>query len=153
MSLAIGSLEGWPRARSPCRHTRLPHLGPRRYAFTMIDKAENRRYHDMGGLPAGPIENENHEPDLWEKRVDAMMVCLGASAPDGKRLITVDEIRRVIEDLPPDAYDTLSYYERWVHSISTILAERGVYSREELEAKLAEVRARTKDRAGGAAAQ
>ncbi|MDH3232496.1 MAG: nitrile hydratase subunit beta [Alphaproteobacteria bacterium] len=119
----------------------------------MTDKPENRRYHDMGGLPAGPIENEDHEPDLWEKRVDAMMVCLGTSAPDGKRLITVDEIRRVIEDLPPDAYDTMSYYERWVHSIATILAERGVYTPEELDAKLAEVKARSKQQAGEGAAQ
>jgi len=108
----------------------------------MSEKPGNRRYHDMGGLPAGPVGHDEHEPDLWEKRVDAMMVCLGASAPDGKRLITVDEIRRAIEDLPTDAYDNMSYYERWVHSLSTILAERGVYTPDELAAKLAEVKAR-----------
>ena len=118
----------------------------------MTEKTENRRHHDMGGLPAGPVENEDHEPDLWEKRVDALMVCLGTSAPDGKRLITVDEIRRAIEDLPPDAYDTMGYYERWVHSLSIILSERGVFSRDELEAKLAEVKARAREQAGEDAA-
>lgn len=119
----------------------------------MTEKIDNRRHHDMGGLPAGPVVNEEHEPDLWEKRVDAMMVCLGSSAPNGKRLITVDEIRRAIEDLPPGSYDTMTYYERWVHSLTTILAERGVFSRDELEAKLAEVKARAVKPAGGEAAR
>jgi hypothetical protein len=142
-------------ARTVCgrQHARLPGRGPWRYAFTMSDDTENRRYHDMGGLPAGPVENEDHEPDLWEKRVDALMVCLGTSAPGGKGLITVDEIRRAIEDLPPDAYDTMGYYERWVHSLSTILAERGVFTTDELDAKLAEVKARAQERAGGEAAR
>lgn len=108
----------------------------------MSENTDNRRHHDMGGLPAGPVDGGDHEPDLWEKRVDAMMMCLGASAPDGKRLITVDEIRRAIEDLPPDAYDTMSYYARWVHALSTILAERGVFTPDELQAKLTEVKGR-----------
>jgi len=118
----------------------------------MSENTQNRRHHDMGGLPAGPVEGPidggDHEPDLWEKRVDAMMVCLGNSARDGKRLITIDQIRRAIEDLPPDAYDTMSYYARWVHALSTILAERGVFTPDELAAKLAEVEARAAPEAG-----
>lgn len=112
------------------------------YGLAMSDDTENRRYHDMGGLPAGPVEGGDHEPDLWEKRVDAMMVCLGNTGPDGKRMITVDEIRRAIEDLPPDAYDTMSYYARWVHALATILTEHGVVTADELQAKLAEVKGR-----------
>jgi hypothetical protein len=108
----------------------------------MNDKIENRRHHDMGGLPAGPVDGEDHEPDLWEKRVDAMMVCLAGSSPGGQRLITVDQIRRAIEDLPPEAYDTMSYYERWVRALATILTELGVVTADELQARLAEVKAR-----------
>ena len=35
-----------------------------------------RAHHDMGGLPAGPVERTEHDYALWEKRVDAMMVLL-----------------------------------------------------------------------------
>jgi len=108
----------------------------------MAEDQPNRRHHDIGGLPADAVPQDEHELDLWEKRVDALMVVLGTSAPGGKRLITVDEIRRGIEDLPPDAYDTLSYYERWVLSLRTILIERGAFTAEELDAKIAEIGAR-----------
>ena len=32
-----------------------------------------RNYQDMGGQSAGPIEREEHELSLWEKRVEAMI--------------------------------------------------------------------------------
>ena len=43
----------------------------------------------MGGLPAGPVERNEHDYALWEKRVDAMMILLSK-----KGLMTVDELRR-----------------------------------------------------------
>ena len=51
-----------------------------------------RGYHDMGGLPAGPVERSEHDYALWEKRVDALQVLLSA-----KGQITTDELRRGIE--------------------------------------------------------
>jgi len=93
----------------------------------------------MGGLPAGPVERGEHDYALWEKRVDALMVLLGA--PE-RRLIRVDELRRNIEALPPDAYDKMSYYERWVTSIANTLLQRGVVTSDELGRKMAEVAAR-----------
>lgn len=98
-----------------------------------------RQYHDMGGLPAGPVDRHEHESALWEKRVDALLVLLAGRKPP---LMRVDELRRGIEQLPPDAYDRLSYYERWISSISAILVEKGVFDKAELEARVAEVRAR-----------
>src|SRR5262252_11109017 len=77
-----------------------------------------RGHHDMGGLPAGPVERGEHDYALWEKRVDALMVLLGSPQ---RRLVRVDELRRNIEALPPDAYDKMSYYERWVTSIANTL--------------------------------
>jgi len=59
-----------------------------------------------------------------------------------RRILRVDELRRGIEDLGPGAYDELSYYERWIASISNMLIEKGVISIDELGRKMAEVEAR-----------
>jgi len=69
----------------------------------------------MGGQPAGQVERTEHDYALWEKRVDALLVLL--SHKDSHHM-TVDELRRNIEGLGSQAYDTLSYYERWMHSIA-----------------------------------
>jgi hypothetical protein len=100
-----------------------------------------RGVHDMGGLPADKVEPEEHDYDLWERRVDAMMMLLsGVKGP--KRLITVDELRKNIERLPPAAYERMSYYERWVSSITRTLIERGVVTSAELARKMAEIEKR-----------
>jgi hypothetical protein len=97
-----------------------------------------RAHHDMGGERAGPVERTEHTYDPWEKRVDAMLRLLSS---DQHRLIRVDELRRGIESLPADAYDRMSYYERWISSIVYILIEKGVVGRSELEARIAEMKA------------
>lgn len=56
--------------------------------------------------------------------------------------MTVDELRRNIEGLGPGAYDQLSYYERWMHSITQTLIQRGVISVDELDRKMADVEQR-----------
>ena len=79
-----------------------------------------RRHHDMGGLDAGPVEQSEHDYAPWEKKVDAILRLLSA-----KGLITVDELRRGIEEIGPGAYDEMTYYERWITSITNILIEKG----------------------------
>lgn len=98
-----------------------------------------RSHHDMGGLPAGPIERSEHDYAHWEKRVDALMVLL--SAPE-RRLLRVDELRRNIESLGPGAYDAMSYYERWIAAITKVLLERGVITSDELGRRIEAVKAR-----------
>jgi hypothetical protein len=102
-----------------------------------------RGHHDMGGLPAGPVEAAEHDYQLWEKRVDALMVLCSA-----RRIFTVDELRKGIEALPPDAYDRMSYYERWITSICNALIHRGVISVDEVRGKLADIEQRPADSAG-----
>lgn len=97
-----------------------------------------RRHHDMGGLPAGPVEREEHDYAPWEKRVDAILRLLADSK---RRLITTDELRRGIEELGPGAYDQMSYYERWIASITNNLIEKGVISVDELGRRMAQVAA------------
>lgn len=97
----------------------------------------------MGGLPAGRVQATEHDYALWEKRVDALMVLLSASGR-----ITVDELRKNIEAIGSDAYDRMTYYERWIHSISQTLVQRGVISIEELGRKMAQVEARQQGGSG-----
>ena len=99
-------------------------------------------HHDMGGEPAGPISPTEHDYALWEKRVDALMMLLS----DKKRqLLKVDQLRRAIEQLGPEAYDRMSYYERWIASITQNMLERGVFTADELGRKMAAVEARVAD--------
>ena len=108
-----------------------------------IHEVGTRGHHDMGGERAGAVKPQEHDYELWERRVDALMTILsGIKGP--KPLITVDELRKNIEALPPDAYDTMSYYDRWVSSITQTLIQRGVITTEELARKMAEVNGRTK---------
>ena len=86
-----------------------------------------RGVHDMGGLPAGKVEAAEHDYALWEKRVDALLVLLSK-----KGHVTVDELRRNIETLGVEAYDNMSYYERWIYSITQTLIQRGIITIDEL---------------------
>ena len=97
-----------------------------------------RGHHDMGGLPAGKVERTEHDYADWERRVDALMVLL-SGIRGGKKLMTVDELRKNIEAIGPDAYEKMSYYERWVTSITQVMIQRGVITTEELGRKMAEL--------------
>jgi len=97
-----------------------------------------RGHHDMGGLPAGDIDRSTHDYALWEKRVDAMMMLL----TNRLGIMTVDQLRRGIEALPPSAYDDMTYYERWTASIANTLLEAGVISAAELGARIEQVQRR-----------
>lgn len=94
-----------------------------------------RGHHDMGGLPAGPVQRDEHEYEQWEKRVDALMMLLSHK---DRRLLNVDELRRNIESLGAEAYERMGYYERWMHAITQTLIQRGVISIDELGRKMAE---------------
>lgn len=91
----------------------------------------------MGGANAGPVPLEDHDFSLWEKRVDALMILCS-----GKGYFTVDGLRRALEDMGEDAFESMTYYERWIAAINLNLIEKGVYSLEELGERIAEVQAR-----------
>ena len=91
----------------------------------------------MGGDPAGHINHDQHDFALWEKRVDALMVLTSSVG-----LMNTDSLRRVLEDMGKDAYETMSYYERWIASVSQNMVEAGAFSTAELADKMAQVKAR-----------
>lgn len=113
------------------------------------DGDENgRRWHDMGGwfekLDQGrlgqgkaAIDRSQHDFELWEKRVDALMVLASS-----KGLMTVDGLRRALEDMGEQAFDTMSYYERWIASIAQNLVEAGVFTADELRERMEAARER-----------
>jgi hypothetical protein len=102
---------------------------------------KDRAHHDMGGLPAGPVDRSEHEAAFWEKRVDAIMMLLSDKQ---RQLMRVDELRRGIESLGSDAYDKLGYYERWIASIAGLLVEKGVLTQQEIDARIAQLRSQRK---------
>jgi hypothetical protein len=95
-----------------------------------------RMHHDMGGLPAGRVERTEHDYAEWERRIDALSVLMG------NRGVTVDQRRRNIETLPPEEYDRMTYYERWIVALTQSLIQRGVITTAELARKMAEVERR-----------
>ena len=97
------------------------------------------QHHDMGGLPAGPLDRSEHTYAPWEIRTHALLHLLTSAS---RRIMTVDELRRGIEALGSAEYDRLGYYERWINSITQTLLQKGVLTTDELGRKLAEIEAR-----------
>jgi nitrile hydratase beta subunit-like protein len=89
--------------------------------------------HDRGGWPTdSPIDRTEHELEDWEVLTDALVGALSSN-----RVMNVDELRRGIESMPPEEYESASYYERWLYSAETILTEKGVLEPGELDRRVA----------------
>ena len=101
--------------------------------------AKGRTVQDIGGLDFGPIDRHEHDPALWEKRTDAMLILLRDSK---RRAFTVDAHRRMIESYGEQEYDSTTYYQKWIRAVRNLIVEQEIVTREEVEAKMAEVRAR-----------
>ena len=96
------------------------------------------RVHDRGGWPrAGPVDKSEHQLSWWEKRTDAIATLLMTQ----KRVMRVDELRRAIESMEPAAYEGCKYYEKWLHAVETVMAEKGILKREEIDRKVKELEA------------
>ena len=98
-----------------------------------------RAPHDIGGLPGGPVDTEPHAATFWEKQIDAINVLLSDKK---RRIISGDERRLAIESLGEEVYRTLGYYERWTAAATRLLLQKGILSQDEIDAKIAEIRAR-----------
>src|ERR1700690_1691181 len=88
--------------------------------------------HDLGGKQGfGPVRYTLNAPAFhaaWEVRANslyALAVRIG--------IFNMDEYRHAIERMDPRHYLAASYYERSLTSLATLLVEKGVVTREELE--------------------
>ncbi len=100
-----------------------------------MSEASPRAHHDLGGVPrfmCEAVDIEPHELTDFDREVDAIRQLLSAA-----KLITVDELRRGIEAIPEADYHRLTYYQRWIRSITATLLRRGVIDEAELRAALA----------------
>ena len=96
--------------------------------------------HDLGGMHGfGPIVREDNEPafhEPWEGRAFALFAATFVFAG-----YTVDEFRHAIEKIsPPEHYLESSYYEHWMFAFEEALLKRGFVTREELDARMAQLR-------------
>lgn len=95
------------------------------------------RVHDMGGRREefGRIDRSDHEVEDWERLADAVNLVLNARGHK-----TTDEMRRAIESL--GEYREMSYYERWAAAAELLAVEKGLLTREEVDARAAELERR-----------
>ena len=88
--------------------------------------------HDMGGMHGfGPVLPEANEPVFhaeWEGRVFAMRAQLSRFGGN------IDRRRSHIEQIRPDRYLRISYYERWLDTALRYCVEHGLISGAEREA-------------------
>lgn len=89
------------------------------------------KQHDLGGQPAGPIDMNDEEAPPFGKMFTGVLTALRE-----RDLITIDEMRRTMEDLPNDLY-ALPYYERWGEGMYRLLEEKGLLKRNEIDARMA----------------
>jgi len=92
---------------------------------------------DIGGLPAGPVEQVDHELLPWEKRCHAL-----ADVLDFHKIINTEEKRRGVESLGSELIGGLNYYERWIAAFANILFQKAILTPEELARKMDEVAVR-----------
>jgi nitrile hydratase subunit beta len=98
------------------------------------EREAKRAHHDLGGASKFMCEVVDIEPHAltdFDREVDAVRQILGA-----KKVMSVDELRRGIESIPEADYHKLSYYRRWVRSITDNLLRKGVITEAELRAAL-----------------
>ena len=94
------------------------------------------RINDVGGMQGFPpiepdLDSEPFHAD-WEAHVFAMNRAL-----IGAGVYNLDEFRDAIERMPPEHYLASSYYEKWLHAITTLTVEKGVLTAAEVDAEVA----------------
>jgi Nitrile hydratase beta subunit len=96
-----------------------------------------KKVHDMGGRREefGPIDRSDHQVEDWERVADAVNIVLNAKGHK-----TTDEMRRAIESL--DGYREMGYYERWAAAAELLVVEKGLLTKDEIDARAAELEQR-----------
>lgn len=90
----------------------------------MSEEVRYRGYHDIGGLPGGPVQCVERPFEDWQKLSEAIRGALEQK----NRTVSLDEIRRVFESFGEELYETLGFYERRAEALTILLAEKGIVS-------------------------
>ncbi|MEO0760425.1 MAG: nitrile hydratase [Pseudomonadota bacterium] len=89
------------------------------------------RKNDIGGDRAGAVPTEAVAVKHWEQESDALRKVMGAH-------VSLDELRRAMEDLPQETYDA-GFFARRIEAMAVLLVEKGVLTRGEIEARKADL--------------
>jgi nitrile hydratase len=96
------------------------------------------RPQDLGGRRGfGRVPIEADEPvyhESWEAPVIAGILTTMMAG-----LYNLDEFRAGIDDLDPLSYLSVGYYGRWLHTLEVNCVKAGVFSEEDVEARVAEL--------------
>ncbi len=91
--------------------------------------------HDLGGKAGlGPVNPAPDEPafhDEWERRAFAITLAAGLLGQ-----WNLDMSRQARETMEAQRYLASSYYERWLHGLELLLAEKGLLTAAEVDARL-----------------
>jgi hypothetical protein len=98
---------------------------------------------DIGGMPAGEVPRQEAPPLFWQKHMLAMFNVLWS-----KGILNLDEYRRTMEEMSPDAYSKSTFYGRRLDGMISLLVEKGLLDRAELAARTDDIlRKGTRDHA------
>ncbi len=103
------------------------------------------RPNDIGGNAAGPVDPGPHDPELWQRQLSALVASLG---PRNRNVIRIDEFRLEREDMEPDLYQSLTYFELWAQGLSELLIEKGLLGRDEIEGRMRQIAEQRRSREG-----
>jgi nitrile hydratase subunit beta len=87
--------------------------------------------HDLGGKQGfgRVVYPWSQHDETWEPTVRALSACALRN-----HIYNMDKMRHAIERMAPRHYISASYYDRHLTAIATLLVEKGLTTREELEA-------------------
>ena len=91
---------------------------------------------DIGGEPAGQVDIIDHGMKHWERQANAFR-----SVVQLKKITCTDELRRAAEELG-GRYKDMQYFEITTSAVRKVLIEKGMFTEQQLQAKMAEIRAR-----------
>ncbi|MDV3125325.1 nitrile hydratase subunit beta [Mycobacterium sp. 21AC1] len=97
--------------------------------------------HDVGGKDGmGAVQTEDNEPVFhgeWDRDVFSVIGLYFASG-----LCPLDEFRHSIEVMDPAEYLSTPYYVHWLRAAENLGFQNGLFTKEELAQRVAELAAR-----------
>jgi hypothetical protein len=85
---------------------------------------------DVGGEPAGTIDRSEHTLTPFELSVDALVRRLVLQT---NPVISIDEMRRMMETVTPLEYRSMRYYERWLRALKDLVVEKGMLTPDQID--------------------